>query len=98
MDLWKIVLSGFGFLSVFVGGLFLTSKIRGSGLRKKLSTVVDSVEASQEQVHEIEVSVGKSEQQKEDLRTQINELDQEKPKEPSSNEAIVDFFDKMSKK
>ena len=72
MEVLKYILSGLGVLSVFGGGLFLASKLKGSGLRKKLGEVVESVAVSTEAQHTLEVSIGKSEQQKEDLRTQID--------------------------
>ena len=99
MEILKYILSGVGVLSVFGGGLFLASKFKGSALRKKLGEVIETVSVvDAEAVHTLEVSVGKSEQQKEDLRVQIDNLDKPKPIEPPTNNEIVDFFDKMSKK
>ena len=99
MEILKYILSGLGVLAVFGGGLFVASKVKGSSLRKKLGEVVDTVTVvDAEAVHTLEVSVGKSEQQKEDLREQIDKIDQAKPMEPPTNNEIVDFFDKMSKK
>jgi len=99
MEVLKYILSGFGVLAVFGGGLFMASKLKGSSLRKKLGEVVNTVSVvDAEAVHTLEVSIGKSEQEKEDIRKQIDKIDQAKPMEPPTNNEIVDFFDKMTKK
>ncbi len=98
MEILKLLLSGFGVLAFFGGGFALASKLRGSALRKKFSDITNAAEVDKTQIHEIEVSVGKSEQEKDDLRKKINDLDAKPSEAPPTNTELTDFFDKMSKK
>ncbi len=104
LDLLKFF-GGFGIIAgAVIAGLFGLSKFRNSGLRSKFEKIVEGVGADKDKIHEIEVSIGKDEQKKQDLQDrqetiekQLDSLDKEKPK-VSNNDAILNMFDKLSNK
>ena len=99
------LLGGLGaVLGIIGGGLFGLSKFRNSKLRSTFEKVANEISNDKDKIHEIEVSIGKDEQKKDDLKEEQEEVDKElakiesKPKKEATNDAVIDMFDKLSKK
>ncbi len=104
VDLLKVLGGLGGVFGLIVAGLFGLSKFRNSKLHSTFEKITKGIESDKEKIHQIDVSIGKSEQKKEDIQVQIDKVDQElakvesTPSKPSTNDAVIDMFDKLSKK
>lgn len=101
---WLKILGGTGAVFGIIGvGLFGLSKLRNSKLRKQMEAIASEITNDKEQIHEIEVSVGKDEQHMTDINAQVTEIDKQiekvdsTPPKKGTNEEIINLFDKLSK-
>lgn len=93
-----------GGLLLLVAGLFGVSKWRNSKLNSMFEALTTTILSDKDKLHQIDVTNAKSEQKKIDVQAQVDAVDKQiekvenTPSKPATNDAVIDMFDKLSKK